>query len=111
MKLAVFNDFLCSPATVLENSLDDTKQVCQVWTPSAECCSKSKFSPLGKLGVNIKFSGNSQKSSARFFQQPAKQFLVLVSPTPPSGCQAQGVDVSKNKYDMQYGKVNNNAIK
>jgi hypothetical protein len=24
---------------------DDTKQVCQVGTPSVECCSKSKFSP------------------------------------------------------------------
>jgi hypothetical protein len=46
-----------------------------------------------------------------FFQQPAKQFLVLASPTPPNGCQAQAVNVSKNKYDMQYGKVNNNAIK
>jgi hypothetical protein len=46
-----------------------------------------------------------------FFQQPAKQFLVLVSPTPPSGCQAQGVNVSKSKYDMQYGEVNKNTIK
>jgi hypothetical protein len=34
-----------------------------------------------------------------------------MSPTPPSGYQAQGVNVSKSKYDMQYGKVNNNAIK
>jgi hypothetical protein len=46
-----------------------------------------------------------------FFQQPAKQFLVLVSPTPPSGCQEKGVHVSKSKYDMQDDKVNNNAIK
>jgi hypothetical protein len=34
-----------------------------------------------------------------------------VSPTPPSGYQAQGVNVNKIKYDMQYGKVNNSAIK
>jgi hypothetical protein len=34
-----------------------------------------------------------------------------VSPTPPSGFQAQGVNVNKSKYDMQDGKVNNNAIK
>jgi hypothetical protein len=34
-----------------------------------------------------------------------------VSPTPPSGYQAQGVNVSKSKYDMQDGKVDNNAIK
>jgi hypothetical protein len=33
-----------------------------------------------------------------------------VSPTPPSGCQAQGVNVSKLKYD-DIDKVNNNAIK
>jgi hypothetical protein len=29
---------------------DDTKQVCQVGNPSAECCSKSKFSPRGNSG-------------------------------------------------------------
>jgi hypothetical protein len=28
----------------------DTKQVCQVETPSAECCSESKFSPRGNSG-------------------------------------------------------------
>jgi hypothetical protein len=33
-----------------------------------------------------------------------------VSPTPPSGGQAQGVNVSKIKYD-DANKVNNNAIK
>jgi hypothetical protein len=65
MKLAVVNAFLCSPATAPENSLDDTKKVCQVGTPSVECCSKSKFSPREKLGVNIELSGSSQKSSCR----------------------------------------------
>jgi hypothetical protein len=34
-----------------------------------------------------------------------------VSPTPPSGCQAQGVNVSESKYDIKDGKLNNNAIK
>jgi hypothetical protein len=33
-----------------------------------------------------------------------------VSPTPPSGCQAQDVNISKIKYD-DANKVNNNAIK
>jgi hypothetical protein len=33
-----------------------------------------------------------------------------VFPTPPSGCQAQGVNVGKIKYDNE-NKVNNNAIK
>jgi hypothetical protein len=31
-------------------------------------------------------------------------------PTPPSGCQAHGVNVSKIKYDDE-NKVNNNAVK
>jgi hypothetical protein len=30
---------------------DDTRQVCQVGTPSAECCRKSKFSPWGNSGL------------------------------------------------------------
>jgi hypothetical protein len=34
-----------------------------------------------------------------------------VSPTPPSGSQAQGVNVSKIKCDDNANKVNNNAIK
>jgi hypothetical protein len=34
-----------------------------------------------------------------------------VSPTPPNGCQAQGVNVSKIKYDDNINKLNNNAIK
>jgi hypothetical protein len=33
-----------------------------------------------------------------------------VSPTPLGGCQAQGVKVSKMKYDNKCNKVNNNAI-
>jgi hypothetical protein len=59
MKLEVVNAFLCSPEIAPENSLDDTRQVCQVGTPSVECCSNSKFSPRGKLGVNIELSVNS----------------------------------------------------
>jgi hypothetical protein len=41
---------------------DDTKQVCQVGTPSAECCNKSKFSPRGKLGVNFELSRRVKKA-------------------------------------------------
>jgi hypothetical protein len=51
-----------------------------------------------------------RKLSSFFFKQPAKQLPCLVSPTPPSGCQAQGVNISKIKYD-DANKVNNNAIK
>jgi hypothetical protein len=34
-----------------------------------------------------------------------------MSPTPPSGCKVQGVNVSKIKYGDNANKVNNNAIK
>jgi hypothetical protein len=40
--------------------VDDTKQRCQLnGTPSAECCSKSKFSLRGNLWFNIKLLRNS----------------------------------------------------
>jgi hypothetical protein len=51
--------------------------------------------------------GTVKKLLSFFLQQPAKLFLVLASPNLPSSCQAQGVNVSKSKYDMQYGKLNN----
>jgi hypothetical protein len=50
---------------IVQMMSDDTKQVFQVGTPSAECSSKSKFSPREELGVNIELLGNIQKSSAR----------------------------------------------
>jgi hypothetical protein len=106
MKLAVVNAFLCSTVMAPESSFDATKQRCQlVGTPSAECCRKSKFFPRGNLGFNIKLSGNSQKSSARSSSSNLQNNL-LVSPTPPSGCQAQGVKVTKMKYDNKCNKVN-----
>jgi hypothetical protein len=43
----------------------------------------------------------SKKLSLFFVKQPIKQFPCLASPTPPSGCQAQGVNVSKVNMDMQ----------
>jgi hypothetical protein len=49
----------------LSSSPDDTKQVCQVGTPSAECCGKSKFSPRGNSGFILNSQGNSRKSAAR----------------------------------------------
>jgi hypothetical protein len=51
----------------------------------------------------------SKKLSSFFFKQPTKQFPCLVSPTLLSGCQAQGVNVSK--INMICNKINNNAIK
>jgi hypothetical protein len=69
------------------------------------------FSHERTQGLYRTLGEQSKKLRSFFFQQPAKQFLVLVSPTPPSGYQAQGVNASKSKYDMQNGKLNNNAIK
>jgi hypothetical protein len=50
-----------------------------------------------------------KKLSSFIIKQPAKQFPCLVSPTPPSGCQTQDVNVSK--INMICNKINNNAIK
>jgi hypothetical protein len=70
-----------------------------------------KFSHEGTRSLYQTLGKQLQKLSSFFFEQLAKHFLVLVSPPPLSGCQAQDVNISKNKYDVQYGKVNNNAIK
>jgi hypothetical protein len=79
MKIAVVNDFLCSPAKAPENILDDTKQRCQlIGTPSADYCSKSKFSPRGKSGFSIELSGKNRESSRRSSSSNLQNnFLVL----------------------------------
>jgi hypothetical protein len=51
----------------------------------------------------------SKKLSSFFVKQHIKQCSCLVSPTPPIGCQSQGVNVSK--INMICNKINNNAIK
>jgi hypothetical protein len=51
----------------------------------------------------------SKKLSLFFFKQPTKQFPYLVSPTPPSGYQTQGVNVIK--INMICNKINYNANK
>jgi hypothetical protein len=57
---------------------DDTKQVCQVGTPSAECCNKSKFSPRGNSRFNIELLGNSRERSCRYSSSNLQNnFLVL----------------------------------
>jgi hypothetical protein len=60
----------------------------------------------GTQGLYQTLGEQSKNLLSFFFKQYAKQFPSLMSPTPPIGCQAQGVNVSKKiKYDMQYGKV------
>jgi hypothetical protein len=51
-------------------------------------------SPQGWLGVIIKLIGTVKKALFILVKQPAKQVPCLVSPTPPSGCQAQGFEIS-----------------
>jgi hypothetical protein len=89
---------------------DDTKQganllglqvqsvVARVNFPHEE--TRGLYQTLGEQSKNL---------SSFFIKQPTKQFPCLVSPTPLSGFQAQGVNVSK--INMIYNKINNNAIK
>jgi hypothetical protein len=69
------------------------------------------FPHEGTRGLISNSPGTVEKLCSFFFKRPTKQSPRLVSPTPPSGCQAQGVKVSKMKYDNKCNKVNNNAIK
>jgi hypothetical protein len=48
-----------------------------------------------------KTRGLYQTLSSFFVKQPTKQFPCHVSPTPSSGCQAQGVNVSKYEYAIK----------
>jgi hypothetical protein len=72
-----------------------------IGTPSAEYCSKSKFSPQGNWGFISNCQETVEKAFFVFVKQPTKQFACLVSPTPPSDCQAQGVNVSIINMIMQ----------
>jgi hypothetical protein len=67
------------------------------------------FSHEETQGLYRTLGEQSKKLSSFFFKQPAKQLPCLVSPTLPSGSQAQGVNVSK--INMRCNKVNNNVIK
>jgi hypothetical protein len=90
-KIAAVNSFLCSLATAPENSLDDTKEVCQfVGTPSVECYSKRIFPTRVTRGLISNSRRIVIKASSVLVSQLAKQVPCLVSPTPPCGCQAQG---------------------
>jgi hypothetical protein len=109
MKLGVVNAFLCSPVMVLENSLDDTKQGANLLGLQVQSVVASvNFSHEETRGLYRTLREQLKKLSLFFVKQPAKQFPCLVSPTPLSGCQAQGVNVSK--INMICNKINDNAI-
>jgi hypothetical protein len=65
-----------------------------VGTPSVEYCSKRKFSHKDKLGLISNSQGTVEKSLFVVVKQPAKQVPYLVSPTLPSGCQAQDFEIN-----------------
>jgi hypothetical protein len=65
------------------------------------------FSHEETRGLYRTLGEQSKKLSSFFVKQPRKQFPCLVSPTLPSGYQAQGVNVSKiniicNKVNMMW---------
>ena len=79
-----------SPATAPENVLDSNNSVAtlglQVQSVVASVFSlqmwlEGLYRTLGELANDCSFL---------LFKQPTKQIKLLVSPTPPSGCQAQG---------------------
>jgi hypothetical protein len=60
---------------------DDNKHRCQlIGTPSAYCCSKSKFSPRGNSGFNIEFLGNSRKIFAHSSSSNLQNNLLVLCP-------------------------------
>jgi hypothetical protein len=100
MEIAVVNVFLCSLTTTLENSLDDTEQVCQfVGNPSAESCSKRIFPTRVTRSLILNSRGTVKKAPLVLIKQPAKQGLCLVPATPPCACQAQGFSIKTTKQN------------
>jgi hypothetical protein len=45
-------------------------------------------------GLITNYRGTVEKALSVLIKQPAKQVPCLVSPTPPSGCQEQGFEIS-----------------
>jgi hypothetical protein len=83
-----------------ENSLDDTKQGANSFGLQVQSgVAWVNFPHEETWGLYRTLGEQSKKLSLFFIKQPTKQFSCLVSPTPSSGCQAQGVNVCKIKYD------------
>jgi hypothetical protein len=85
-----------------KNSFDDTKQCANLLGLQVQSVvTRVNFPQEETRGLYRTLGEQSTKLSSFFVKQPKKQFLCLVSPTPPSGCQAQGVNVSKVNMKMQ----------
>jgi hypothetical protein len=65
-----------------------------VGTSSAEYYWKSNFFNKNNLGLISNSRGIVEKALFVLVRQPAKQVPCLVFPTPPSGCQARGFEIS-----------------
>ena len=89
--LVVDVDVMCpsnSPATAPENFLDGNNSVTTLGL-QVQSAVASFFSPQGWLEGLYRTLGELAKDySFLLFKQPTKQIKLLVSPTPPSGCQA-----------------------
>jgi hypothetical protein len=81
---------------------DDTKQGANsLGLQVQSIVARVNFPHKESRGLYRTLGEQSKKLSLFFVKQPTKQFPCLVSPTPSSGCQAQGVNVSKVNMDMQ----------
>jgi hypothetical protein len=67
------------------------------------------FPHEGTRGLISNSQGTVKKALVILLQATCKTIFCFVSPTLPSGCQAQGVNVSK--INMICNKINNNTIK
>jgi hypothetical protein len=93
----------------LKQPTDDTKQGANsLGLQVQSVVARVNFAHEETQGLNQTLGEQSKKLSSFFVKQPTKQFPCLVSPTPPSGCQAQGVNVSK--INMICNKINNSVI-
>jgi hypothetical protein len=85
-----------------ENSFDDTKQGANsLGLQVQSVVARVNFFHEETWGLYRTLGEQSKKLSLFFVKQPTKQFPCLVSPTPPSGCQAQDVNISKINMNMQ----------
>jgi hypothetical protein len=98
------------PLTLCLVVVDDTKQGANLLGLLVQIVvARVNFLHEETRGLYQTLKEHSKKLSSFFVKQPTKKIPCLVSPTPPSGCQAQGVNVSK--INMICNKINNNAIK
>jgi hypothetical protein len=84
-----------------KNSLNDTKKCAtSLGLQVQSVVARVKFSHEGTRGLISNSQGTIEKALFVLVRQPTKQSPCLACPTPPSGCEEQGVNVSKIKIMM-----------